>query len=53
MMQTPIDVWLQQYHGGCVGSPSSPCQAGWAVALLGLGRLVLRRALRKVVVQGG
>jgi ABC-2 type transport system permease protein len=49
MLQAPIDVFLER------GSPW-PLLAGqlfWAVATLGVGHLVLRRAVRKVVVQGG
>jgi ABC-2 type transport system permease protein len=52
MMQTPIDVWLQKYQGGALLGIIA-LQAVWALILLGLGRLVLRQALRKVVVQGG
>lgn len=49
MLQAPIDVFLER------GSPWAVLahQAFWAVALAALGHLVLRRALRKVVVQGG
>jgi ABC-2 type transport system permease protein len=47
-LQTPIDVWLGQYEPWRIG-----LQVFWAVALLVLGRLVLGRATRKLVVQGG
>ena len=47
-LQTPVDVWLGQYHAWQLA-----LQAGWAVVLLALGQLVLRRATRRVVVQGG
>jgi ABC-2 type transport system permease protein len=49
ILQSPIDVFIG--HGSMwltVGH-----QVFWAVALFGLGRLVLSRAVRKVVVQGG
>ncbi|MBB5806071.1 ABC-2 type transport system permease protein [Saccharothrix ecbatanensis] len=49
MLQAPIDVFLER------GSPW-PLLAGqafWAVVVLGAGHLVLQRAVRKVVVQGG
>ncbi|WP_447004402.1 ABC transporter permease [Saccharothrix isguenensis] len=49
MLQAPIDVFLER------GSPWPllAVQALWAVAALGTGHLVLNRAVRKVVVQGG
>ena len=47
-LQTPVDVWLGQYHAWQLA-----LQVGWAVVLLALGRLVLRRATQRVVVQGG
>jgi viologen exporter family transport system permease protein len=47
-LQTPIDVWLGEYAPWRIA-----LQLGWAVALFVLGRLVLRRAARKLVVQGG
>lgn len=51
-LQTPADVWLGHLDGwsllGGLG-----LQAFWAAALLGLCSLVLARATRKVVVQGG
>ena len=47
-LQTPVDVWLGQYHAWQLG-----LQAGWAVVLLCIGQFVLRRATRRVVVQGG
>ena len=52
MMQTPVDIWLGKRAGwellGIVA-----LQAGWAIVLLALGRLTLRLATRKLVVQGG
>jgi ABC-2 type transport system permease protein len=49
MLQTPIDVFTER------GSPAALLgnQLLWAAALLGLGHLVLARATRKLVVQGG
>jgi ABC-2 type transport system permease protein len=47
-LQTPIDVWLGQAEPWRIG-----LQLVWAVVLLALGRFVLRRATRKLVVQGG
>lgn len=51
-IQVPIDIWLGQRSGAEVVSGLA-FQAGWCVVLLGLCRLVLRLADRKVVVQGG
>jgi ABC-2 type transport system permease protein len=52
IIQTPVDVWLGKREGlALVGVLA--LQAAWAVALLALGQLILRRATRKVVVQGG
>jgi ABC-2 type transport system permease protein len=48
VLQTPIDVWLGQSHAWQLA-----LQVGWAVALLALGRVVLRRATQRLVVQGG
>ncbi|WP_439661795.1 ABC transporter permease [Lentzea sp. HUAS TT2] len=49
LMQGPIDVFLGH------GDPARTLlhQVFWAVALLGAGHLLLHRAVRKVVVQGG
>jgi ABC-2 type transport system permease protein len=47
-LQTPVDVWLGKYHAWEVG-----LQIVWAVVLLALGQLALRRATQRVVVQGG
>jgi ABC-2 type transport system permease protein len=52
VIQTPVDVWLGKRDGAALAGVLA-LQAFWALALLGLGRLVLRRATRKVVVQGG
>jgi ABC-2 type transport system permease protein len=52
VIQTPVDIWLGKRNGlallGVVG-----LQLFWALALLGIGQVILRRATRKVVVQGG
>ncbi|MEV5550976.1 ABC-2 family transporter protein [Streptomyces sp. NPDC052309] len=49
MLQAPADVLL-----GEAGAPGTfAFQAGWALALLALGRLVQSAATRRVVVQGG
>lgn len=52
LLQIPLDVLVERQPGplqlGLVG-----VQAGWAVALLALCRLVQRRAERRLVVQGG
>ncbi|MEY9849167.1 ABC transporter permease [Streptacidiphilus sp. MAP5-3] len=52
VFQVPADVFLQRYDA--VGTAAAlGVQAAWAVVLLGAGRLVQARAVRKVVVQGG
>lgn len=51
-IQTPIDVFLEKATGAALAQTLA-LQAAWAVALLALGRLVLARATRKVVTQGG
>ena len=52
IMQTPIDLWLGKRHGLVLAGVLA-LQVFWALALLGLGRLVLRAGTRKLVVQGG
>jgi viologen exporter family transport system permease protein len=47
-LQTPVDVWLGQSAPWRI-----PLQAVWAIVLFLLGRVVLRRATQKLVVQGG
>ncbi|AHI01416.1 ABC-2 family transporter protein [Kutzneria viridogrisea] len=49
MMQSPIDVFVQ--HGSAAALLAH--QALWAVLLTVAGQVVLRRAVHKVVVQGG
>jgi len=52
IIQWPIDLVTGQATGwAALGIVTA--QLGWALALLGLGRLVLRRATRRLVVQGG
>lgn len=52
ILQTPVDVWLGQRHGAALAGVLL-LQAFWAAALLALGRLVLARGARKLVIQGG
>jgi ABC-2 type transport system permease protein len=52
IIQTPIDVWLGKRTGlELVGILA--LQAFWALALLGVGHVVLARGTRRLVVQGG
>ncbi|MEU0697976.1 ABC-2 family transporter protein [Streptomyces niveus] len=52
LLQVPADVFLGRHTGwGLLGAFAF--QAGWALALLALGRLVQSVATRRVVVQGG
>ncbi|MDY7105710.1 MAG: ABC-2 family transporter protein [Actinomycetota bacterium] len=51
-IQIPADIWLGQRTGAGVADGLA-VMAGWAVVLLGACALVLRRAERRVVVQGG
>jgi ABC-2 type transport system permease protein len=51
-VQVPIDVYLGQ-HPGADLLAALGLQALWAVALLGCCAVVLDRATRKVVLQGG
>ena len=52
MLQTPIEVFLGKHRGlSILGAIAG--QLAWAAALLAVGRIVLRRALRKLVIQGG
>ncbi|GLF93508.1 ABC transporter permease [Streptomyces yaizuensis] len=52
LLQVPADVLLGTRTGWDLAGAYA-FQAGWAVVLLGVGRVVLRLATRKVVVQGG
>ena len=49
MITTPFEL----FTGGAAAAPRLAAQLAWAVVLLLLGRAVLRRAVAKVVVQGG
>ncbi|MFD4697149.1 ABC transporter permease [Streptomyces niveus] len=52
LLQVPADVFLERRTGwGLLGAFAF--QAGWAAALLALGRLLQSVATRRVVVQGG
>ncbi|ANW20027.1 ABC transporter permease [Streptomyces clavuligerus] len=52
LLQLPADVLLGMYTGWELAGVYA-FQAGWAVALLGAGRVLQRLATRRVVVQGG
>lgn len=52
MLQVPIDVYLGKHHGLALPGVLA-LQAAWALALLGLGRIVLSAGRRKLVIQGG
>jgi ABC-2 type transport system permease protein len=52
ILQTPVDIWLGVHRGWNLAGVLA-LQAGWALVLLGGGRLLLRTATRKLVVQGG
>lgn len=49
MINTPFELFV----GGRPALPLLGAQVAWAVALLAIGRIVLRSAVRKVVVHGG
>ncbi|MGW7101051.1 ABC transporter permease [Streptomyces sp. NPDC054838] len=53
MLQVPMDVLLGKGAGAGGAVRAFAFQAGWALALLGAGRLVQSAATRKAVVQGG
>ncbi|MFJ6717839.1 MULTISPECIES: ABC-2 family transporter protein [unclassified Streptomyces] len=53
MLQVPVDVLLGKGAGAGGAVRALAFQAGWALALLGAGRLLQSAATRKVVVQGG
>ncbi len=52
LFQTPVDIWLERRNGVALARLGA-LQLGWAVALLGLGRVVQRAATRVAVAQGG
>lgn len=51
-VNTPVEIFLEKQQGWALLGALA-FQAGWALALLAAGRLVLAAAERKVVVQGG
>lgn len=53
MMQVPVEVLLGKHAGFVDTAQALGSQLLWAVVLLGIGRVVLSRATRKVIVQGG
>uniref|UniRef100_A0AAU2JQ32 ABC-2 family transporter protein n=1 Tax=Streptomyces sp. NBC_00049 TaxID=2903617 RepID=A0AAU2JQ32_9ACTN len=53
MLQVPMDVLLGVHAGAGSAAAALGFQAGWALVLLGAGRLLQSAATRKVVVQGG
>lgn len=53
MLQVPMDVLLGKHAGAGGAAGALGFQAGWALVLLGAGRLLQSAATRKVVVQGG
>lgn len=52
MLELPVNVFLERARGAELAATLG-VQLFWAAALLGAGRLVLRAATRKLVVQGG
>ncbi len=52
MLHHPIELWLGEPVAGGVAGVLA-LQVVWLVALVGLGRVVLARAVHRVVVQGG
>ncbi len=52
ILQTPVDVWLGKRAGAALLGVLA-LQGLWALVLLALGRVVLARATRRLVVQGG
>ena len=52
MVQVPIEIWLGQHTGTDLLAVLA-IQLLWLAALVALGRLVLARAVHRVVVQGG
>jgi ABC-2 type transport system permease protein len=52
VIQTPVDVWLGKRDGAALAGVIG-LQLAWALTLLAIGHVVLGRATRKLVVQGG
>jgi ABC-2 type transport system permease protein len=53
MAQLPTELFLGKHHSAAAVFALLARQAGWAVLLLAVGRVVGTKAFRKVVVQGG
>lgn len=53
VLQVPLDVLLGKNAGAGGAAGALAFQAGWALVLLGAGRVLQSAATRKVVVQGG
>lgn len=53
VLQLPVEIFLGAEPGPGGAGGVLALQLAWAILLLGAGRLVLARATRKVVVQGG
>jgi ABC-2 type transport system permease protein len=53
IVQLPLEIFLGLQNGAGAIAGVLAVQVLWAVVLLGIGRVVLARATRKVVVQGG
>jgi ABC-2 type transport system permease protein len=52
MVQVPIEVWLGKHRGADLATALAG-QVAWAIVLAMAGRLLMGRAERRVVVQGG
>ena len=52
MMQAPVDVWLER-RGGLGRLVPLGQQIAWALVVLGVGRLVQARGVRRLVANGG
>lgn len=52
MAQLPVEIFLGKHHGLDL-VPVYAQQLAWAIAVLAVGRILLVRAMHKVVVQGG
>ena len=52
MVQLPVEIYLGLHDGASILAVLAQ-QLVWAIVLLGAGRLLLRTATRKVVIQGG
>ena len=52
MIQFPVEVFLDKHQGADLLGVFA-LQAAWLAALVGIGRVLLARATRKLVIQGG